>query len=92
MTYYCVVSGQPIPPERVEALRILEVPESDWTLKEHSNCRKKKGIWMGDVGRSELKIVTRVDNSSVRDMFRHDATISEEPDLEILPDTKNEDS
>jgi hypothetical protein len=75
----------------VEALRILEVCETEWTLKEYSNCRKKKGIWMGDVGRSELKIVTRVDNGSVRDMFGHDAATSEEPELEITPDAKNDD-
>ena len=80
--YYCAVSGKEIPEERVEALRILEVPENDWTLKEYSTCRKKKGMWMGDVGRSELKIVTKIENNSVRDMFRGDSS-EEEPPIEI---------
>ena len=78
--YYCTVSKQEIPPERVEALRILEVPEDEWTLKEYSQCRKKKGIWMGDVGRSELKIVTKIENGTVRDMCRNDAPEPEEFD------------
>ena len=85
--YYCTVSKQEIPPERVEALRILEVPEDEWTLKEYSQCRKKKGIWMGDVGRSELKIVTKIESGSVRDMCHND---SPDPEDYELPDGKGD--
>jgi hypothetical protein len=42
MTYLCAVSGQAIPPERVEALIVLGVPESQWTKKEYSQTKKLK--------------------------------------------------
>lgn len=68
-TYYCKVSGQPIPDERVAALRILEVPESNWTLKEYSNVSYKRGVYLGESGTSEMLIVKKVDNHTVRDIL-----------------------
>jgi len=67
--YLCKVSGQVIPQERVEALRILEVPEDQWTLKEHANVKPRRGIYMGENGTSELKLVQKVGTGTVRDIF-----------------------
>ncbi len=87
--YYCTVSGELIPDERVEALRILEVPESEWTLKEHSGVRRKQAIWLGDVGRSELKIVKKLGASSVREVFKGDVVV-DEPEIEITEEASDE--
>jgi len=81
-TYYCKVSGEPIPPERVEALLFLEIPESEWTLKEHSEARRKQGIYSGLPGVSELFIVRSVENTSVRGVFRGD----DQPEEEVIKD------
>jgi len=78
--YYCKVSGKPIPADRVRALRILEVPENEWTLKEHASVRPKRGIYMGEHGTSELRLVRKVGNTSVRDVFRSIETM-EEPEI-----------
>ena len=80
--YHCAVSGEVIPDDRVAALRMLEIPEKEWTLKEHSGVKKKQAIWMGDVGRSELKIVKKIGNASLREVFNGDTT-PDEPDIEI---------
>lgn len=67
--YYCKISGQLIPPDRVEALKFLEVPESEWTLKEYSEVRRKQGIYSGLPGVSELFIVKKVGDTSLRQIF-----------------------
>ena len=69
-TYKCVVSGKPIPKERVEALKMLGLPESRWTCVEHALDVPRKGIYLGEVGTSELLIVDKVYNDSVRSVFR----------------------
>jgi hypothetical protein len=69
-TYLCAVSGKVIPPERIKALIFLGVPEQNWTCVEHSLAKPRKGIYMGEVGTSELKIVDKVYNDSVRSIFR----------------------
>ena len=68
--YKCIVSGKIIPPERVEALISLGVPESKWTCVEHALPVPRKGIYLGEVGTSELLIVDKVYNDSVRAVFR----------------------
>jgi hypothetical protein len=68
--YKCVVSGKPIPKERVEALKMLGLPESRWTCVEHALDVPRKGIYLGEVGTSELLIVDKVYNDSVRSVFR----------------------
>ena len=69
-TYKCVVSGKNIPHERVEALKMLGLPESRWTCVEHALDVPRKGIYLGEVGTRELLIVDKVYNDSVRSVFR----------------------
>lgn len=68
--YKCVVSDKPIPKERVEALKMLGTPESRWTCVEHALDSPRKGIYLGEVGTSQLLIVDKVYNDSVRSVFR----------------------
>ena len=68
--YKCVVSGKAIPRERVEALISLGIPEQKWTCVEHALDVPRKGIYLGEVGTSELLIVNKVYNDSVRSVFR----------------------
>ena len=67
MTYKCAVSGEAIPPERVEALQVLGVPESQWTKKEHSQTRKLKAVYAGDDGSNDIVICDSVDGGSLFD-------------------------
>ena len=67
--YKCVVSGKVIPEARVEALQMLGLPENRWTCVEHALAMPRKGIYMGENGTSELKIVNKVYNDSVRSVF-----------------------
>lgn len=69
--YKCVVSGKDIPSERVEALIMLGVPEERWTCVEHAFAAPRKGIYLGENGTSELLIVDKVYNDSVRSVFRN---------------------
>jgi len=66
----CVVSGKDIPHERVEALISLGVPGSRWTCVEHAFEVPRKGIYLGEAGTSQLLIVDKVYNDSVRSVFR----------------------
>jgi hypothetical protein len=68
--YRCVVSGKVIPPERLEALEMLGIPESRWTCVEHALDLPRKGVYLGENGTSELLIVSKVYNDSVRSVFR----------------------
>ena len=67
MTYKCAVSGEAIPPERVEALQVLGVPESQWTKKEHSQTRKLRAVYAGDDGSNDIVICDAVDGGSMFD-------------------------
>lgn len=69
-TYKCVVSGKIIPEERVEALEMLGLPQSRWTCVEHALDIPRKGIYLGEAGTSQLLIVDKVYNDSVRSVFR----------------------
>jgi len=69
-SYKCVVSGKIIPPERLEALQMLGLPENRWTCVEHALDVPRKGIYLGEAGTSELLIVDKVYNDSVRSVFR----------------------
>ena len=68
--YTCVVSGKPIPEERVAAMRDLGIPESQWTVVQHGLTQRKQGIFMGEVGTSKLLICDKVYDDSVRAVFR----------------------
>jgi hypothetical protein len=83
--FKCVVSGKEIPEERVEALQSLGIPESRWTCIEHALPVPRKGIYLGEVGTSELLIVDKVYNDSVRSVFKtnskaHETTSEESED------------
>ena len=65
MTYHCAVSGEAIPPERVEALQVLGVPESQWTKKEHSQVKKLRAVYAGDDGSNDIVICDKVDGGSL---------------------------
>ncbi len=47
-TFLCAVSGQEIPSERIEALRLLGVPERQWTRIEFTPIRAVKGLMVGN--------------------------------------------
>jgi hypothetical protein len=80
--YKCVVSGKDIPRERIEALKMLGIPESRWTCVEHALASPRKGIYLGEVGTSQLLIVDKVYNDSVRSVFRGSKKEAVSSDLE----------
>lgn len=85
--YKCVVSGKTIPAERVEALQMLGIPQSRWTCVEHSLTKPKQGVYLGEVGTSELLLVDKVYDDSVRSVFRgakRDSEQSEEQDTDEI--------
>jgi hypothetical protein len=67
MTYKCAVSGEAIPPERVEALQVLGVPESQWTKIEYSQVKKLRAVYAGDDGSNDIVICDKVDGGSLFD-------------------------
>ena len=67
MTYKCSVSGEAISPERVEALKVLGVPESKWTSIKHSQVKKLRGVYAGDDGSNDIVICDAVDGGSLFD-------------------------
>jgi len=67
MIYKCAVSGEAIPPERVEALQVLGVPETLWTKKEFSQTRKLRAVYAGDDGSNDIVICDAVDGGSMFD-------------------------
>lgn len=64
--YYCSVSGESLPVSRVEALKMLGIPESSWTSVQHSKVKRNKGIYFGEQGSGKLIITSKVysDNMS----------------------------
>lgn len=91
-SYKCVVSGKKIPAERVEALEMLGIPQHLWTCVEHSLTKPKQGLFLGEVGTSELLVVDKVYDDSVRSVFRGARkdvdTAQAEADMEVEPDSK----
>jgi hypothetical protein len=69
----CYVCGKDIPKARIDALVMLGTPTNQYTHVQCSQVEKKKGVFMGEVGTSELKIVDKLYNDSVRDMFKGDS-------------------
>ena len=60
MTYKCSVSGEALPPERVEALQVLGVPEALWTKKEYSQVKKVRAVYADDDGSNDILICNKV--------------------------------
>jgi hypothetical protein len=80
--YFCAISGNEIPEARVEALKMLGTPQTQWTCVEHSTTKPKKGIFMGEHGTSEMKMVDKVYDDSVRAVFKSsDKADSEDVDI-----------
>ncbi len=75
----CIVCGKEIIPERIEALISLGIQKPNWTCVEHSLSKRRMGIYLGEVGTSELLVVDRVYNDSVRGIFkRSEVDVDEE--------------
>jgi len=83
-TYKCVISGKNIPKERIEALKMLGIPEQKWTCVEYALPVPRKGIYLGEVGTSQLLIVDKVYNDSVRSVFKGAKKQAEQLDREIV--------
>jgi hypothetical protein len=66
-THYCTISGEALPPERVEALQVLGVPESLWTKKEYSQVKKLRAVYAGDDGSNDIVICDKVDGGNLFD-------------------------
>ena len=62
--YYCSVSGEPLAGSRVEALKMLGIPENLWTSIEHSKVKRNKGIYFGSQGSGKLIIASKIYNES----------------------------
>lgn len=79
----CYVCQVKLTAQRVEALRGLGTPIDSWMcVKCSSNVTSPRlGIYMGEVGTSELKIVDKIYNDSVRDIFM-EGSDDEETDKE----------
>jgi hypothetical protein len=81
--HYCVISGKEIPSARIEALIMLGIPQTQWTCVEHSTTKPKQGIFMGEHGTSEMKLVDKVYDDSVRTIFSNsDREVAEETPIE----------
>lgn len=66
----CVVCGNPIPKDRLKALKVLEVAPERLTCIQHSLDKRKQGIYLGEAGTSELLMVSKVYNDTVRSVFK----------------------
>jgi len=69
----CCICNKAIPAARISALKMLGTPEYNWTHVACSQVTPHKGIYMGEHGTSEMKIVDKVYEDSVRDMFKGDS-------------------
>jgi len=78
----CYVCQCKLSPHRLVALKGLGTPPLEWTCVKCSPSitTPRLGIFMGEVGTSELKIVDKIYSDSVRDMFSDGADTKEEED------------
>ena len=65
----CFVCGKPIDKARKQALHELNIRPNRWTHTKCSQDEKTKGIYMGENGTSQLQLVDKVYQDSVRDVF-----------------------
>lgn len=68
-TVLCFVCLKEIGAERLAALVQLNIPRDEWSHTACSTTEKKKGIFLGEVGTSQLLVVDKVYKDSMRDMF-----------------------
>jgi len=69
MKYFCVITGQEIPQERVDALVMLGIPVNRWTIVTASQERRNKAVWNGETGTSELIICQDVGENITESLF-----------------------
>jgi len=84
---HCVVCNKPIPIARLEALQSLNTPLTKYTHTQCSTTTKIKGIYLGEVGTSEIKLCDKVYNDSVRSVFRRAEVDTDEGDEDTGKDT-----
>ena len=77
----CIFCSRKIPPERINALKMLGTARTRWSHTACSQTTKIKGIYMGEVGTSKLQLCDKVYNDSVRSMFKK-SEVEIEPDEE----------
>lgn len=75
----CYVCSKKIAKARMEALELLGVPINEWCCVTCSQVQKKQGIFLGEVGTSELKLVDRVYDDNIHKIFD---SISQEEESE----------
>jgi hypothetical protein len=76
----CVICNKNIPVERIKALKSLGTPSNRWTHTACSTVGKVKGLYLGEVGTSQLQLCDKVYNDSVRSVFRRaEVDSGEEP-------------
>ena len=60
MKNHCVICNCELSTERVEALEFLNTPRNQWACVPHSQVRKVKGVFLGEVGTSQMLRVSGV--------------------------------
>jgi len=78
----CVICNKVLTELRKKALRELRTPVNNWTCVKDSPVKRILGQYMGESGTSEMKLVDRIEETSVRSMFRKS----------VVPDNSEEDS
>ena len=73
--YLCAISGKKIPKERVEALKMLGTSENLWTCVEHSTTKPRQGVYLGEAGSSQILMVDKVFDDTVRTIFSKDSKV-----------------
>ena len=66
----CVICFKEIPAERMEALKSMNTPATRYTHTQCSTTTKVKGLYLGEVGTSQLQLCDKIYNDSVRNVFR----------------------
>lgn len=76
----CVICNRNIPPERLAALKMLGVESNNATHVGCSQETKRQGIFLGESGTSQLLIVRKVYDDSVREVFKGSPQESDDPE------------
>ena len=84
----CVNCGKVIPQVRLDALKMLGTPRTQWTHTSCSTTSKIKGIYMGEVGTSKLQLCDKIYNDSVRSVFKKSTVEPDNDDSE--PEEKDD--
>ena len=84
----CIICSKPIPTERIKALKLLNVPHTNWTHTGCSTTSKIKGVYLGEVGTSQLQLCDKLYNDSVRSVFRK-AEVDPQADDDSEEDSEN---